>query len=134
MRSHQRCLLFAGRRHFELHSRLLAERDGFWLHHPGPERQRSVEVDLAEALRQRVSGGITVINSVDILDQTAARVELLREKQRGEVRAAAAEERHSSLTIAGYEAGKHRDAAQAEDVGDGRSVGAYRLGIVRICL
>ncbi len=83
--------------HFERHAGLSAEGDGLALHHLARDGERIGEVDLVETLGIGVRGRIVVVDAVDILDQPAARVELLRQEERREIRAATAKESHAVL-------------------------------------
>ena len=76
----------------------------------------SANSDFVEALGVGAGGGIAVVDAVDVLDEAAARAELLGEEERREIGAAASEQRDTAAAIAGDEAGNDGDAALIEHV------------------
>src|SRR5271170_3743007 len=95
------CIVFAECRNFKRYSRLSSESDGFLLDDFAGDGESVDEIDLVEALCERVRRGIAVVDAVDVLNEAATPAELLGEEQRRQIGAAAPEEGDASAMVAG---------------------------------
>src|SRR5215469_14832116 len=131
MTPNNRRVILAKRCDLERHTSLAPKRNCLLLDNLAADRQRIGKIDLVEALRIGTRGWIAVVNAIDILDQPAARTQLLRQEERREIRSATPEQRHPPKPVASHESGNDGDAPEREGVFDGEYVSAHRLGVVR---
>ncbi len=120
------------RRDFKLNAGLLAEGDGFRLNHFSCHGEGVSEADFVVAASLPVFCGIAAVDAVYILDEPAARIELLGQEQRRKIGTAASKQCDMAVAIAGNEAGNHRNLALAQYFVNRRGVGADRLSVVGI--
>ena len=93
------CVVFAQSRDFERTRRsFLPKAMAFcWTTLPAMA-SASAKLISSKRLASGACGGIAVVDAVDVFDQAAARVELLSQEQRGQIRAAASEQRDMAVS------------------------------------